>query len=205
MMQRLSELADILDAKLVGNDTGFSRVVTDTRKLAAGDLYVALKGENFDGHDFLAAAQSAGAAGALVSRVVDCPLPQVCAQDTLTALQNYGAAWRSGFDLPVVGVTGTNGKTTTKQMLASIFEARGPVLATQGNLNNHIGVTLTLLSLGQQHRTAVVEMGANHLGEIALLTKLSRPQVGVVPHAGDELFLKLVNATCKFECGHRAP
>ena len=184
-METLSGLAARIGAELHGADRGFRRVTTDTRKLEAGDLYVALSGENFDGHDFVAAAKDKGAAGALVSRRVDCELPQVCIDDTLSGLQNFAASWRAQFDLPVVAVTGSNGKTTTKQMLAAIFATRGPVLATQGNLNNHIGVPLTLLSLRAEHRTAVIEMGANHRGEIALLTHLARPGVGVITQAGD--------------------
>ena len=185
MMDTLCGLAARIGAELSGADVPFLRVTTDTRKLEAGDLYVALKGENFDGHDFVAAARDKGAAGALVSTPVDCGLPQVCIDDTLSGLQNSAASWRSQFDLPVVAVTGSNGKTTTKQMLAAVFAARGPVLATQGNLNNHIGVPLTLLSLRDEHRTAVIEMGANHRGEIALLTHIARPGVGVITQAGD--------------------
>ncbi|TXH04439.1 MAG: UDP-N-acetylmuramoyl-tripeptide--D-alanyl-D-alanine ligase [Nevskiaceae bacterium] len=185
MMETLYAAAQRIGARLIGDNAGFARVVTDTRQLAAGDLFVALKGENFDGHDFVAQAGARGAVGALVSRVVDCALPQIVADDTLTALQRYAASWRNDFDLPVVAVTGSNGKTTTKQLLSAVFAARGPVLATQGNLNNHIGVPLTLLSLRREHRTAVIEMGANHLGEIALLTQLARPDVGVITQAGD--------------------
>ncbi|MDM4770653.1 UDP-N-acetylmuramoyl-tripeptide--D-alanyl-D-alanine ligase [Solimonas sp. SE-A11] len=185
MMDRLSTLARLLNGELAGGDAGFSRVGTDTRTLQPGDLYVALQGENFDGHNFLEAAVAAGAAGALVSRRVESSLPQVVVGDTLKALQEYAAEWRRRFDIPVVAVTGSNGKTTTKQLLASVFAARGPVLATRGNLNNHIGVPLTLLSLRPEHRTAVIEMGANHAGEIALLASLAKPDVGVVTQAGD--------------------
>ena len=185
MMSRLGDVADTLRAPLLGGDAPFSRVVTDSRSLQPGDLFVALQGEKFDGHAFVAAAQAAGAAGAIVSRRIDTALPQILVADTLLALQDYAAAWRRRFDLPVVAVTGSNGKTTTKQLLAAVFAARGPVLATQGNLNNHIGVPLTLLSLRAEHRTAVIEMGANHLGEIALLTRLAQPDVGVITQAGD--------------------
>lgn len=185
MMTRLSSIAVPLAATLQGLDVPFERVTTDTRQVRSGDLFVALKGDNFDGHDFVARAREQGAVAALVSRPLPDAISQLVVQDTLTGLQALGAHWRQQFELPVVGVTGSNGKTTTKQMLASIFEARGPVLATQGNLNNHIGVPLTLLSLRAEHRTAVVEMGANHAGEIELLTRLARPQVGVVTQAGD--------------------
>ena len=160
MMDTLSGLAQRLDATLHGGDHGFARVITDTRKLERGDLYVALKGENFDGHDFVADAAAKGAAGALVSRRVDCALSQVCVDDTLTGLQNYAAGWRAQFELPVVAVTGSNGKTTTKEMVASILRAwlRDDALATSGNLNNDIGVPLTLLRLRASHRAAVFEL-----------------------------------------------
>lgn len=162
-----------------------ARVCHDSRQLQRGDLYVALRGERHDGHRFVEQAEAAGAVGALVSDWVDSPLPQLRVPDTLTGLQAMGAAWRAQQSLPVVAVTGSNGKTTTKQMLAAILATRGPVLATAGNLNNHIGVPLTLLGLRAEHRSAVIEMGANHAGEIALLTRLARPDVGVVTQAGD--------------------
>jgi UDP-N-acetylmuramoyl-tripeptide--D-alanyl-D-alanine ligase len=185
MMETLYAVSQRIGARLEGANVGFKRVATDTRTLAPGDLFVALKGENFDGHEFVARAADSGAVGALVSRHVDCPLPQLVVGHTLTALQDYAASWRNDFNLPVVAVTGSNGKTTTKQMLSSIFVTRGPVLATQGNLNNHIGLPLTLLSLRREHSTAVIEMGANHSGEIALLTRLTRPNVGMITQAGD--------------------
>jgi UDP-N-acetylmuramoyl-tripeptide--D-alanyl-D-alanine ligase len=184
-MDLLSSVAIATRAQLRGDDAVFARVVTDTRALADGDLYAALKGENFDGHEFVEQARTRGAAGAIVSRYVESALPQLVAHDVLTALQVYAASWRGRFDLPVIGVTGSNGKTSTKQMLAAICAARGPVLATRGNLNNHIGVPLTLLELRGEHRTAVIEMGANHPGEIELLTGLARPGVGIVTQAGD--------------------
>lgn len=185
MMDTLGQLAQTLGATLHGADVEFARVVTDTRQLSAGDLFVALRGENFDAHDFIAVARNQGAAGSLVSRQVSDALPQVLVPDTLNALQAYAAHWRARYSLPVIAVTGSNGKTTTKQLLASIFAARGPVLATQGNLNNHIGVPLTLLALRAEHQTAVIEMGANHPGEITQLAALARPQIGIVTQAGD--------------------
>jgi UDP-N-acetylmuramoyl-tripeptide--D-alanyl-D-alanine ligase len=181
----LSELRPALGAELRHGDAHFERVVIDSRAVQAGDLFVALRGENHDGHAFVAQARAAGAVGAVVSEWVEVELPQLQVGDTLVALQQMGAAARAQFRQPVVAVTGSNGKTTTKQMLAAVFAARGPVLATVGNLNNHIGVPLTLLRLRDEHRTAVIEMGANHPGEIALLTSLARPDVGVVTQAGD--------------------
>jgi UDP-N-acetylmuramoyl-tripeptide--D-alanyl-D-alanine ligase len=184
-MERMSDLARRLDAPLHGQDARFTRVTTDSRALAPGDLFVALKGERFDGHHFIEQAHRAGAAGALVSEAQPSNLPQVIVQDTLSGLQEYAISWRGDFHIPVVGVTGSNGKTTVKQMLTAILARRGPVLATVGNLNNHIGVPLTLLSLREEHKTAVIEMGANHFGEIARLAGLARPDVGVVNNAGD--------------------
>jgi UDP-N-acetylmuramoyl-tripeptide--D-alanyl-D-alanine ligase len=184
-MERMSDLARRLEAPLHGNDARFTRVATDTRALAPGDLFVALKGERFDGHDYLEQARQAGAAGALVSDVQPSNLPQVIVKDTLAGLQEYAVSWRGDFHLPVIGVTGSNGKTTVKQMLSGICARRGPVLATVGNLNNHIGVPLTLLSLREEHKTAIVEMGANHPGEIAQLAGMARPEIGVVNNAGD--------------------
>jgi len=184
-MERMSDLARRLDAPLHGDDVRFTRVATDTRALAPGDLFVALKGERFDGHDFLEQARAAGAVGALVADAQPSKLPQVIVKDTLAGLQEYASSWRGDFHIPFVAVTGSNGKTTVKQMLGAIFARRGPVLATAGNLNNHIGVPLTLLSVREEHRTAVIEMGANHPGEIARLAQIARPEIGVVNNAGD--------------------
>ena len=184
-MERMSDLARRLDAPLHGADARFTRVTTDTRALAPGDLFVALKGDRFDGHHFIEQARQAGAAGALVAEAQPSNLPQVVVPDALAGLQEYATSWRGDFHIPCVAVTGSNGKTTVKQMLSAIFARRGPVLATVGNLNNHIGVPLTLLSLRAEHQTAVIEMGANHPGEIARLAELARPDVGVVNNAGD--------------------
>jgi UDP-N-acetylmuramoyl-tripeptide--D-alanyl-D-alanine ligase len=134
-MERMSDLARRLDAPLHGEDVRFTRVTTDSRALAPGDLFVALKGERFDGHHFLEQARAAGAAGALVSDVQPSKLPQVIVKDTLAGLQEYAISWRGDFHLPVVAVTGSNGKTTVKQMLAAIFARRGPVLATEHSMS----------------------------------------------------------------------
>jgi UDP-N-acetylmuramoyl-tripeptide--D-alanyl-D-alanine ligase len=185
-LERLSDVARRLDLRLAGKDAEFLRVVTDTRVLQRGDLFVALVGERFDGHEFVLRAASLGAVGAIVSQRADSVMPQIIVPDTLQALQQYAKSWRSDFhDLPVVGVTGSNGKTTTKQLLAAALASRGAVLATEGNLNNHIGVPITLLRLRRGHRAAVIEMGANHAGEIAALAALAQPTVGIVTQAGD--------------------
>ncbi len=186
-MTRLSDLAQRVGGRLQGKDVGFTRVITDSRQLSRGDLFVALKGENFDGHDYVRRAVNLGAAGVLVARPLDGVPAQVVVDSeggTLSALQAFAASWREDFSLPLIGVTGSVGKTTTKQMLAEILTALGPVLATEGNLNNHIGVPLTLCRLRAEHRAAVIEMGANHAGEIAALAALSRPRIGLVTLAG---------------------
>jgi len=185
MMFALSELLGPLSAEQRGADVRFTQVSTDSRALLDGALFVALKGDRFDGHTFVVQARERGAVAALVSQFVDVDLPQLKVADTLAGLQQLARLWRQRFEIPVVAVTGSNGKTTTKQMLAAIFRTRGPVLATQGNLNNHIGVPLTLLQLRGEHRTAVIEMGANHLGEIELLASIAQPNVGVITQAGD--------------------
>ena len=148
---------------------------TDTRTLKAGELFVALRGPRFNANDFVAAAATAGAAGAVVDTPVDSPLAQIVVTDTQAALSNSAAAWRARFSMPVVGVAGSNGKTTVKEMIAAILERAGTTLATRGNLNNHIGVPLTLHRLDATQRFAVIEIGANRAGEVADLVKLARP------------------------------
>ena len=182
--RRLSELAAATAGKLLGQDREFTRVTQDTRKLAAGELFVAINGENFDGHDFLPQAEKLKAAGALVERQQALGLPQVLVPDTRKALGAYAAAWRRGFTPPLIGVTGSSGKTTLKEMIASILRQRGTTLATRGNMNNDIGMPLTLLELSAADRYAVIEMGTNHPGEIEYLARLAAPTVGVVTNAG---------------------
>ncbi|WP_094851856.1 bifunctional UDP-N-acetylmuramoyl-L-alanyl-D-glutamate--2,6-diaminopimelate ligase MurE/UDP-N-acetylmuramoyl-tripeptide--D-alanyl-D-alanine ligase MurF [Bordetella genomosp. 10] len=169
-------------------------VSTDTRTLSEGQVFVALSGENFDGHDYLAQARAAGARAAVVAHAVDlpadeAPLPQWVVGDTRAALCRIGAAWRARFDLPVVGVTGSNGKTTTKEMISAILAewlGEDQRLATAGNFNNDIGVPLTLLRLRPRHRAAVIELGMNHPGEIAALAAMAAPTVGLVNNAQRE-------------------
>ena len=181
---------------LVGaGTTPFLRVHSDTRTLRAGDLFVALKGEHFDGNDFLAQAKASGAVAALAGRGLGAgasDLPGLQVADTLQALQQLAAAWRGRFHLPLIAVTGSNGKTTVTQMIAAILRAwhGDGALATAGNLNNHIGAPLTLLRLRQDdsvwHRAAVVELGMNHVGEIALLAGLAAPTVALINNAQRE-------------------
>jgi len=191
MKRRLAAAASATKGILHGEDRDFGAVSTDTRTISAGDLFVALRGPNHDGHQFLDAAARAGAAGAMVSQPTLSPtreasIPTIVVDDTLAGLATLAHAWRSQFRIPVVGVGGSNGKTTVKEMIASILSREGPCLSTRGNLNNHIGVPLTLLRLARSHRTAVIEMGANHVGEVAALCAIARPAVGLITNAGAE-------------------
>ncbi|MBB1162261.1 UDP-N-acetylmuramoyl-tripeptide--D-alanyl-D-alanine ligase [Aquariibacter albus] len=192
-LARLDQLAALLPgSRLVGEGaTPLARVHSDTRSLQAGDFFVALRGERFDAHDFLPQARAAGALAALVDdadRLAAAGLPGLVVADSRRALGQLGAAWRAQFSLPLIAVTGSNGKTTVTQMLAAILRAwQGEAaLATQGNFNNDIGLPLTLLRLRPTHRAAVVELGMNHPGEIAELAALARPTVALVNNAQRE-------------------
>lgn len=187
MNWQLSELAQTIGGRLLGADVAVHGVSTDTRAAAGGLLFVALKGERFDAHDFLEQALAAGAAALLVADAARLPegASAVVVDDTRLALGRLAAAWRRRFTLPVLAVTGSNGKTTTKEMIAAILKAAygNAVLATRGNLNNDIGLPLTLLGLNAEHRAAVIEMGMNHPGEIAYLAPLGAPTVAVITNA----------------------
>jgi UDP-N-acetylmuramoyl-tripeptide--D-alanyl-D-alanine ligase len=180
---QLGELATLLGGRLHGADAVFDGVGSDTRSLQAGELFVALHGPSFDGHDFVAQAAARGAAGALVARRVDHVLAQVEVPDTLAALGQLGRQWRRRCPARVLGITGSNGKTTLKEMCAAILSHCGSTLATRGNLNNAIGVPLTLCRL-RDETYAVIEMGANHMGEIDYLTRLVEPDVAILNNAG---------------------
>jgi UDP-N-acetylmuramoyl-tripeptide--D-alanyl-D-alanine ligase len=191
VMMTLAEAAALLPgARLVGDGaTPVARVHTDTRSLRPGDLFVALRGERFDAHDFLPQAHAAGAAAALAERgLAEAGLPGLLVPDALAALQQLAAAWRARFDLPVIAVTGSNGKTTVTQMLAQVLHVwqGDAALATAGNLNNHIGLPLSVLRLRPGHRAAVFELGMNHPGEIAELARIARPTVALVNNAQRE-------------------
>jgi UDP-N-acetylmuramoyl-tripeptide--D-alanyl-D-alanine ligase len=186
MRRTLLDAARVAGGVLIGEDLAFAAVSTDSRTLTSGALFVALRGPNFDGRDFVAAAAARGAVAAVVDQAVPQSLPQIVVPDTLRALQQLGQAWRETFALPVVGVAGSNGKTTVKEMTAAILSRGGPCLATQGNLNNHIGVPLTLMRLESTHHSAVIEIGANRIGDVAELVPLARPTVGLITNAGAE-------------------
>jgi UDP-N-acetylmuramoyl-tripeptide--D-alanyl-D-alanine ligase len=186
----LDTAAQQIGAGRRGPNASFDGVTTDSREVARGDLFVALRGERFDGHAFVDAALESGAAGALVADA-DCVATHqaglILADDTLAGLGRLAAAWRQRFDITLVAVTGSSGKTTVKDMIASVLRAHAgedAVLATSGNLNNAIGVPLMLLRLRAQHRFAVIEMGMNHLGEIRYLAGLARPTVALITNAG---------------------
>ncbi|MBI3547013.1 MAG: UDP-N-acetylmuramoyl-tripeptide--D-alanyl-D-alanine ligase [Gammaproteobacteria bacterium] len=182
----LAILSDALKSPLTGHDVVFTGVCHDTRTLQPGDLYVAIKGENFDGHNFLAEAITAGAAGALLSRDMETPLAYVRVPDTRLALGNLAAFWRNQFkNIPVIAVTGSNGKTTVKEMIGAILGEIGPGCVTRGNFNNDIGVPLTLARLRGGDRYAVIEMGMNHYGEIEYLSRLTRPNIALITNAGE--------------------
>ena len=176
----LSAAAYDLQAKFIGTDVRFTGCSTDTRQIKSGEMFIALRGKNFDGHDFIDRARHSGAAAAMVDAETDSSLPILVVKDTRLAMGHLGGLWRNNFKLQLVAVTGSNGKTTVKEMLANILALRAPVLATLGNLNNDIGVPLTLFNISAEHRYAVIEMGANHLGEINYLSKLTRPNIAVI-------------------------
>lgn len=182
---RLSDLRGPLEGRILGQDAEFDGVATDSRKPMPGRLFVALQGPNFDGHEFLEQARFQGAKAALVSRSVATDLPQLQVPDTRLGLGRLGQWWRlNHFQGSLIAVTGSNGKTTVKEMIFQVMGGDACGLKTQGNLNNDIGVPLTLLGLKPEHHFAVVEMGANHAGEIAYSTGLACPDVGVITNAG---------------------
>lgn len=182
---KLTQVAEFcrtsLNAEVRNGDTEFSSVNTDTRTLAAGELFVALRGENFDAHNFLAQAAAKNVCGLVVEKFdANIALPQLVVTDTLLALGQIAAMNRNAFNKPLLAITGSSGKTTVKTMLADILRECGNVHATKGNLNNHIGVPLTLLQLNAEHDFAVIEMGASAIGEIAYLCSLAKPHVTMI-------------------------
>jgi UDP-N-acetylmuramoyl-tripeptide--D-alanyl-D-alanine ligase len=180
----LAKIAQVLGARYRGPDVNFLSVSTDTRTLKPGDLFVALQGPRFDGHAFLEQARARGAIGAVVSRAVSTSLPTLKVKETCSALGALAAHWRGRMSVPVIGVTGSNGKTTVKEMLKAILNRRGPLLTTLGNMNNEVGLPLTLLKLRTDHHYAVVEMGASGPGDIAYLGRIARPDVALITNAG---------------------
>ena len=190
----LDEAAQASGGRVHGEPVRFSSVSTDSRAIEAGALFIALRGERFDGHDFIDAARGRGAAAAMVaedagSRIPDSGLPLLLVDDTKLGLGRLAARWRSGFSLPLIAVAGSNGKTTVKEMIAAVLRAHygaEATLATQGNLNNDIGLPLTLLRLRGTHRAAVIEVGMNHPGETDYLAGIAQPTVALVNNAQRE-------------------
>ena len=158
----------------------FNGVSTDTRSLRTGELFVALSGANYDGHDFVSQAQQRGAAAVLVSRRLDLPIAQILVADTLSAYLQLAGWWRARWRGKLIAITGSVGKTTIKELLAALLELKAPVLASMANNNNCLGVAQTLLRLRQQHAFAVVEVGASELGEIARSASIARPEVAII-------------------------
>jgi UDP-N-acetylmuramoyl-tripeptide--D-alanyl-D-alanine ligase len=206
-MMSLREASAAIGARVLGDDARFLSVSTDSRTLARGALFVALRGDRFDGHQFVAAAKERGAAAALVDEASrpaseSARLPMLVAGDTRVSLGRLAANWRARFDIPLVAVTGSNGKTTVKEMIAAILRAHfgaAQVLATDGNLNNDIGLPLTLLRLRESHRAAVIEAGMNHPGETGSLAAIASPTVALINNAQREHqeFMKDVAAVAR--------
>jgi UDP-N-acetylmuramoyl-tripeptide--D-alanyl-D-alanine ligase len=176
--------ASVLGASRIGPDMAFAGCAIDSRQVQPGQLFVALPGAHTDGHEHVSQARQAGAAAALVNRVVDAELPSIVVRDVPMALGQLSAYWRAHMPARVAGITGSNGKTTVKELLGAMLREIGETLQTRGNLNNDIGVPMTLLRLESEHRYAVVEMGANAAGEIASLAAMARPCAGIITHCG---------------------
>lgn len=185
MRLNLNTISVSINAQLIGINLEICSVSIDTRTLQVGDLYIAIKGEIFDGHDFITQAEQAGAKALLVDHQVKSLLPQLVVKNTQLALAELARLWRQQSKATVVAITGSNGKTTVKEMLSAILAVNAQVLATQGNLNNAIGVPLTLLKLLPQHRYAVIEMGANHHQEIAFSSRYALANIALINNVGE--------------------
>lgn len=181
----LSQISDVLGCEMPIKDVTVTGAVIDSRKVQLGSLFIALDGEHVDGHDYLSAARQLGASAALVSKRQDDELPQIVVTDVVKAFGELAAYWRQQCQAKIVAITGSNGKTTVKEMVASILGQCGSVVATLGNLNNDLGVPLTLCRLAKDTDYAVIEMGANHLGEIANLVEMVKPDVAVINNVAD--------------------
>ena len=180
----LSDISAMANGRLHGSARPVERVCIDSRRTVAGDLFIALKGPRFDGHDFARRSVKRGAVAALVSRRLDVDVPQILVADTMRALRRLAQAWRRRLDALVIALTGSNGKTTSKEMLLGIFSRCRKVWATSGNQNNRIGAALTMLGARPSHQVVIVELGANHPGEIAEMSAWIKPHIGIVLNAG---------------------
>lgn len=185
MNMKLSEIAECVQGQLVGEDDVITSVSIDTRTIKPGQLYIGIKGKNFDGNEFVREAEQAGATAAIVSKgFAAAAMPYIIVDDTHLALAELAGEWRKKMPVSIVGITGSNGKTTVKEIVAAILGINDNVLFTQGNLNNDIGVPLTLLRINEQHRYAVIEMGANHPGEIQYTSAYAQADVVVITNVG---------------------
>ena len=188
-MFSLSQLSEILNTKPLCTskfdiNTSVLGITTDTRTIAPGEIFIALSGENFDGHNFVDTAVDRGAIAVIVSRQLNVDVPQFIVKDTLEAYQQIARWWRDRFDIPVIGITGSVGKTSTKELIPAVLSTKGKVLKTEANFNNEIGVPKTLLQITPEHDYAVIEMAMRAAGEIALLTDIARPTIGVITNVG---------------------
>ena len=183
-MLTMQEVANAVKGKLSGTNTQCQSVSTDSRNIQKDALFVALRGAHFDGHQFVAAAIDKGAAGVLVDTPQDSELPQVVVTDTEQALGQLAGWWRSRFEIPVVAVTGSNGKTTVKEMVGRVLNVNAHTLVSMGNFNNPVGLPLSLFNLDASHRYAVVEIGMNQIGEIKRLASIAKPTCAVITNAG---------------------
>ena len=174
------KIIEATGGRLIGSEFSFDTLTTDSRALQQGEFFVALSGENFNGHDYIAKAQQQGAIGALVSQKIDTDLPQILVADTLEALQDMARYRRKHYHGQVVGITGSVGKTSAKEMLKLALSEYGEAYATAGNYNNHIGLPITLCNLPESADYAIIEMGMNHAGEISFLSKITKPQVALI-------------------------
>ena len=177
---RLSEAGAATNGKLIGQDRSFTGCSIDSRTSKPGELFIALRGAVRDGHDYVDDALAKGAVAALVDRDSDYSLPALRVDDARKQVGSLAGCWRDKFNVPIIAVTGSNGKTTVKEMINAILSVDADVLSTQGNLNNDIGVPLTLFNLDHRHRFAVIEMGANHAGEIRWLSRITRPTMALI-------------------------
>jgi len=185
-MMSMSHLAALLDRPFDGADVSFRSVSTDTRTLDVDELFFAISGPNFDANEFVDAAGENGAVGAVIGRSLKTTLPTIVVEDTVDALGRFAKAWRSRFDLPIFGVTGSNGKTSVKEMLGAIVSRwLGDGVVSSGNLNNHIGLPLSILKLREHSKFGVFEMGMNHEGEIRYLTQICKPTIAVINNAAE--------------------
>ena len=184
-MATLSAAAEFVNGTLHGADHTFDGVSTDTRTISEGELFIALQGPNFDGRDYVGQARAKGAAGAVVNSLVDTEIAQITVNDSKRALGLLGGAWRDQLSATVIGITGSNGKTTLKELVAACLSVTAPTIATKGNLNNDIGMPLMLTRIEESHRFAVIEMGANHAGEIAYLAAIAKPDIVAITNAAE--------------------